>query len=231
LRATAIVFVIAGLALSGLPPFASFAGEHGIETATSDLGQSWTQWIFIFASGLTGAAVFRVAGRVFLGSGRKEDAETAGAKKISEEPETTGGRHRLPASMFIPAAALVVIALAAGLAPQFRHGALFGATGFTDTLAYRAHVLESVAVSVHPPAEAPVKLMAVLRGLIPSVAGLLLAWFALSPYWPREKPYTVPVERGLLAVRKLHSGHVGDYVAFLAFGAAVYGGVLLWLAR
>ena len=231
LRFTGILFLIAGFALAGLPPFSSFAGEHSIEAAAGDLGQHWIEWVFIFASLLTGAAVFRVAGRVFLGMGRAEDAETAGAKKISEDRETEGASHSCPPTMFLPAAVLVLIALVAGLLPRLHHGAMTAAAGFVNTIAYRAHVLEQATTTIAAPQATAVTLSSVLRAVLSSVGALLLAWFALSPYWPRQKPYTAPLERALLAVRRLHSGHVGDYVTFLALGAAIYGGVLLWLSR
>ena len=74
-------------------------------------------------------------------------------------------------------------------------------------------------------------LPSVLRACGAALGALLLAGFALSPLWPRKKPYPAPIAALMWPLRRLHSGHVGDYVTFLTFGVAAFGGVLAWLMR
>jgi multicomponent Na+:H+ antiporter subunit D len=231
-RATAILFAVAGLALAGLPPFAGFNGEHTIEAAAEQASQTWVIWVLLFASALTGAAVLRVAGRVFWGLGKHETAEKRGAQRIPEQSET-GGQHRIiPATMFAPAVALLAIALAGGLLPSFHNLTARGAAEFVNTSGYRDHVLENSMAVVSGVPEVPTEFAEVWSSLAGCLCAVLLAAFSLSRYWPqRQQPYIAPIARALLTLRRLHSGHVGDYVAFIALGAAVYGGVLLWLAR
>jgi multicomponent Na+:H+ antiporter subunit D len=232
LRFTGIVFVIAAFGLAALPPFISFAGEHSIEGAAEDLHQSWVAWVFFFSSVLTSGAVFRVAGRVFRGMGKGEEADTAGAKKIPEARETRGHDGRVPATMLVPAVALVCIALAIGIVHGVHAAALTGAAELMDHAGFAARTLESAVVPVQTP-DIPhhAALSSIARAVGANLAALALAWFALSKYWPRKKLYGKVTGAIVYQVRCLHSGHVGDYVAFIIFGVAVFGGVLALLIR
>ena len=233
LRGIAILFFFSGLALSGLPPFATFQGEHAIEAVAEKLGQHWVAWVFFFASSLTAAAVFRVCGRVFLGMGKGEEEEIAGGTKTQEEPETTSGRERrIPAVMSIPAVVLALGALGTGLVPGIQRAALSASTEVMDRAGYQARTLDSAWLPISLPEQPePVAAGALLRSAGATALALLLAWFALSPYWPAKKPYLKPLQFSLFQIRRVHSGHVGDYVAFLTFGVAAFGAVLVWLVR
>jgi multicomponent Na+:H+ antiporter subunit D len=232
LRVTGIVFLIAGFALAALPPFIAFAGEHGIEGAAEDLHQHWVAWVFFFSSVLTSGAVFRVAGRVFRGMGKAEDAETAGAKKIPEERETQGHEDGVPGTMLGPAIVLLVIALGIGMVHGVHDAALTGAAELMDHAGYAARTLESAFIPAQTP-QVPdhSELLSIVRAIGANLAALALAWFALSRFWPREKMYGKAVKAAIYQVRRLHSGHVGDYVAFIVFGVAIFGGVLALLIR
>lgn len=230
---TGVLWAFAGLGLAGVPPFATFLGEAAIEDTASKAGHSWVAWIFFFSAALTAGAVFRVGGRVFLDMGSGKDPATATAQKIEEEPETGGAHHHIPAVMYGPALFLAVLALAVGLMPGIRQKAQFGATQFADYAGYQARVLDNAVVPVSPPpVEHVFPISSVGRSLGAAALALLLAWFALSSYWPRkERSWASPVQRVLYQVRRIHSGHVGDYVAFFTFGLVVFGIVLAVLIR
>ncbi|MBV8208088.1 MAG: NADH-quinone oxidoreductase subunit D, partial [Acidobacteria bacterium] len=230
LRTTCAVWVVAGFALAALPPFAAFYGEHSIEGAAQELNQGWVAWLFLFCSALTSGAVFRVAGRVFRGMGRGEGAETAGARKIPEERETSGEGGGVPGVMLGPAIALLCIALAVGLIPGLHRTALNAAAELMDNAGFAARTLDSArlpGVNVQLPGRS--ELPPMLRAVAANIAALALAWFALSGYWPRKELYGRPLFRAVYVVRRLHSGHVGDYVAFMVAGVAVFGGMLALL--
>jgi hypothetical protein len=57
--------------------------------------------------------------------------------------------------------------------------------------------------------------------------------FTLSPKWPKRKkqPYVLPIRAPLYALRAIHTGHIGDYIAFLTFGVAAVGLALGLLIR
>ena len=229
---TGAMWVFAGLGLAGLPPFATFLGEAAIDDTATKAGHAWVAWVFFFSAVLTAGAVFRVGGRVFLGWGHGEEGETGGAKKIEEGPETKGPRHDIPAAMYGPAAVLALLALAVGIIPGVRQAAQAGATRFADYAGYQARVLDNAVVPLSPPpVEHVFPASSMARSIGAAAAAFLLAWFALSPYWPRKKSWASPVKRLAYNVRRVHSGHIGDYVAFLTFGLALFGIVLSVLVR
>jgi multicomponent Na+:H+ antiporter subunit D len=169
---------------------------------------------------------------VFLGWGEGEEAETGGAKKIEEKPETKGRRHKVPVMMYGPATVLVLLAISIGVLPGVRQAAQKGATRFADYAGYQARVLDNAKVPLNPPpVEHTFPISGIARSVAAAAAAFALAWFALSPYWPRKKSWASPVKRGLYYVRRIHSGHVGDYVAFLTFGLAAFAIALAGLIR
>jgi multicomponent Na+:H+ antiporter subunit D len=232
LRATGVVFFVAALGLASMPGFATFRGESAIIDGAGGIGQGWVRAIFFVSALLTAGAVLRVWGRVFQGWGKGEDAETAGAKKIDEQRETTQPSHDIPAVMFAPAAALVLLAIAVGLTPGVQRAARTAATVMQDRTGYQARVLEHAWIPVIP---APEEHTPMGKGLAWSfgttAAALALAWFSLSPAWPSKRAISRPVATVVRGLRSVHSGHIGDYVAFLTFGVAAFGVVLAVLVR
>ncbi len=226
LRSTGVVYLLAGLGLAGMPPFANFFGEAAMDDGSRAAGQSWVAAIFFISAVLTAGAVFRVGGRVFLGLGPGQEEETAGAEKIREGRETRRGP--LPFSMFLPAAVLAALALAIGLVPGVRHAATYAATVMADHAGYQARVIDGASVRVQVPQEHPEYGAAILRGVLATAAAFALAGWTLSRYRPQKHKLTLwrVVRNGVEALRTLHSGHVGDYVAVIAFGAAAFGIVL-----
>ncbi|MGE5206601.1 MAG: complex I subunit 5 family protein, partial [Chlamydiota bacterium] len=216
LRVTGMVFLLAGLGLASMPGFATFRGETAILDAAEGIGQGWLHAVFFISAVLTAGAVVRVWGRVFQGMGKKEEAETAGAKKIKEERETTQVSHGIPGVMFIPAAALVLLAIAIGLTPGVTRAARTAAVVMQDRVGYRARVLDHTWIPVAP---APEERAPLSKGLVWSLsataAALGLGFLSLSRYWPSKHALTRPVAMTVRGLRKIHSGHVGDYVAFL----------------
>ena len=227
LRATGVVFFFAALGLASMPGFATFLGESGIIDAAGGIGQGWVRAIFVFAGILTAGAVLRVWGRVFRGMGKGEEAETAGAHKIKEERETKQTPHGIPAVMFVPAAALVLLAIGIGLAPGVKSAARSAAMVMQDRAGYQARVLEHAWIPIAPAQEEHTPIGEGLAWSFgTTAAGLGLALFSLSRYWPSKHVLTRPVAASVGALRALHSGHVGDYVSFLTFGVAAFGVVL-----
>ncbi|MYS43504.1 NADH-quinone oxidoreductase subunit D, partial [Streptomyces sp. SID5998] len=116
LRGVGIMFAVGALALAGLPPFGTGLGKAVSEEA---VGGPLTV-LYVAASALTGAAVLRVAARVFLGLGprpEERDDEERDEDKTSgsdEEPETRQRLDHVPATMRTVPAVLLAAALAVG---------------------------------------------------------------------------------------------------------------------
>jgi multicomponent Na+:H+ antiporter subunit D len=129
--------------------------------------------------------------------------------------------------MIFPAFLLVTAALALTLTPQLQHATLTAARTMSDTYAYQARVLDAKHIpnDAAPEASSPLK-PTLISSLSSMTAGLLLAGWALSPAWPRRHRAIAPAQACMSGLHSLHSGHVGDYVAFLIFGAAAFGIIL-----
>jgi multicomponent Na+:H+ antiporter subunit D len=202
LRATAVMFAVGSLGLAGLPPFGTALGKAVAEEA---VGGPLTV-VYVAASAITAGAVLRVTARVFLGLGpRPQDAEyeTSGS---DEEPETSGLLSRIPDTMTTVPAVLLAAALAVGAVPGF--GELVGRS-VNEAGSGGAHA------SVHWTSHG------VLLGVASTVLAVALAALAVTrPRWVAAPDWAAPL-------RRLQSGHVGDYVAWLLVGATVLGALAL----
>ena len=123
LRATGVVFTLAGLGLADLPPFGTFLGKSWIDDSS---GGPWLAAVFFLCTVLVAGAVLRVAGGVFYGLGDPPGEDPRMAAEANEETgETDAARQRTPLTMIVPPAVMVAAALAAGilgLVPRFAAG-------------------------------------------------------------------------------------------------------------
>ncbi|WDM10675.1 NADH dehydrogenase [Streptomyces lavenduligriseus] len=202
LRATGVMCAVGALGLAGLPPFGTALGKAVTEEA---VGGPLTV-VYVAASAITAGAVLRVTARVFLGLGpRPRDAEyeTSGS---DEEPETTGLLSRIPDTMTTVPAVLLAAALAVGVVPGFgtlvaRSVGRAGPGGAHVAAHWTAH--------------------GVLLGVASAVLAVALAGLAVTrPDWTSAPGWATPL-------RRLQSGHVGDYVAWLLVGTTVLGALAL----
>ena len=203
LRGVAALFVAGGLALAGLPPFGTGLGKAVSEEALGGL----LTVLFVAVSAATGGAVLRVAARVFFGLGPTppEDSsyETTGTE---EEPETRHRLKRVPDTMTAVPALLLAASLAVGAVP-----------GFASAVGHAVSEAGSGGAITSP----HWTLVGVLLGLFSTLlAGGLAALAVARPELLGERPWTG-------ALRRLQSGHIGDYVAWLLVGTTVLGALAL----
>ncbi len=230
LPATAVLFVLGALALAGLPPFGTYVGKALIEEEAKLLGLTWVTPLFVAVSVLTGGALLRAAGRVFMGWGHpiEHTDEVAQAEGGEEEAETLASRERTPAVMFVPALLLGAAAFVLPFVPGLLEGSEAAAEAFTDRSAY---VEEVLAGETRPLPEAPAhagpKSAELVPGFLSVVGALGLAAGTLGrsrvPDRWRQASWN-SAGRVIVGLRNLHSGHPGDYVAWLTLGVAILGG-------
>ncbi|MEW2316394.1 complex I subunit 5 family protein [Streptomyces bauhiniae] len=195
------LFTVGGLALAGLPPFGTGLGKAATEEAA---GGALTV-VFVAVSAVTGGAVLRVAARVFGGLGARPGEEPPGetayeTKGGGEEPETAGLLRRVPDTMLAVPAVLLAGALVVGVVP-----AVARAVG------------RAVDEALHASAPLPPHWTApgVSLDLLSASLAVALAWWALKrPVSARLRTWTGPL-------RRMHSGHIGDYVAWLLLGTVL----------
>jgi len=234
---TGVLLVVGALALAELPPFGTFVGKTLIEDAGAAGGFWWMPWVFGIVSALTAGAVLRAAGRIFLGWGGDEPdrfgSELAGEREARGDVRTP--QDRTPVTMWLPAAILLAGGLAAGLIPGVAGHAERAAAQFQDRGAYTSAVL----FGREPPApafqtEGP-SAAGVWSGLASAAAAAGLA--ALALFRRRvvaahvRRRFRALFRRPVTAVRRAHSGHVGDYAAWFALGLAALGGSLALVSR
>lgn len=200
-----IAMTVAGLLLAGLPVGILDTGSNLLHGALEP-NHPWALAATVGGGALTGGAVLRAAGRIFLGLG-SDPGDEAGAP--SEEEREKADRPLW--LMLAPCCAM--LALDAALPPDWIHGMAPGAVA-----AFSQHTLHGT-LSEGPswPAWA-------------SVAGaLVLAAFALFRHrlpGVIVRPIHATQSAPTRALEALHSGLIGDYVAWLAVGLALMAGVL-----
>ena len=232
LRLLAITFVVAGLGLAGFPPFGTYLGKQLMEEAGARVDQHWLTWIFLLSSALTGGAVLRVAGSVFLGlsPGGREEAKSPSAGH--ELRETKEGRHKIPPIMLSMAMVLALLPALSGLfGNRIGQSVQAGSERFADRGAYLGAVLEGRSSG---PATASESIHPTIKGItlgFGAVGGAVA--FALLDLFRNKLPralwrgWKAPLDRLMEVVRRLHSGHVGDYVVWLVIGAVILGASLI----
>lgn len=227
---TFLILAFVALGLSGVPPFGTFTGESMIDDAARSVHYEWVSYVFIFAGALTAAAVLRAIGGIFLGWG------PGSSSYRSEEPpqkrETKGGEHTVPATMYIPIAILLLLGFSIGFIPELRAVSEKTAIEFQDQAGNVARVLHSAHLPLQePPPQAPLS-APIFRGLFTTLLAIVIALIALFQKevdWLKRLQLAKLFGAPMVPLRALHTGKVGDYVAWLTFGIALFGGLFALL--
>ena len=229
LRFTGALWILGGLALAALPPFGLAGGEDLIESAVHahDL-RLWISLMFLFTSVMTAAAVLRVGMRVFFGLGDAGPADRVA--KVDEMPESSKEEQKVPAHMFAPATACIALSAAPFYVPHagtwlFEAAHRFLARDLYIHRVYAEPVLSSIAA---PPQSHLATIL--LHGAIALACALALAsWAVFHLSLPRGMRWATHFEGPLFPLRKLQSGHPGDYVVWCMVGFVLLGGCLFLL--
>ncbi|HLI55206.1 MAG TPA: complex I subunit 5 family protein [Acidimicrobiales bacterium] len=218
--------VAGGLGLACLPPFGTALGKAISEDAGVSAGYPWAPALFVVVSALTGGAVLRATGRIYFGMGpRPEGAERPDQTSGSREERDTRPLRRVPVTMLAPIVVLLLGSLAIGVVPGVHSAAQRAAEFFVDGAAYQRQAL--LAAPAHVAAAHLPEWTG--RGLALDFASAALAVLVAGVgLWGGVLHERLPLarlrRRPLAALRAAHSGHVGDYVAWLLVGLAVLGG-------
>jgi multicomponent Na+:H+ antiporter subunit D len=184
-------------------------------------------------SAATGAAVLRAGARIWRGWGPvpEEDrrGDSDGETQDQEEQEMPVPEHHVRFSLLAPVAVLLAGGLAVGAVPAVGRAVGRAAEGFLDRDGYVGQALHGeLPVPVETLPEAAWTSTGVVLGLVSTLLAVGLAALALwGPLLPRAlrtgaRRLAPPVS----VLRRVHSGHVGDYVAWLLVGTAAFGALL-----
>lgn len=218
-------FAALGLLLAGAPLGAMFSGESMLHHALH--GHRLAVVAVSISSAVTGAAVLRAAARVFLGWGPREP-DAPGGGETDEAPETEPGRT--PWTMAIAVALLFALALASGLLP--RTAVTRDAKRMLDPQAFAAQVLDGAPPVLPAPEPGEPAAPGLEHAAVTVGAALALASLTLA-----RKRLPARLRRAIRAawfgaigpLRSLHTGEVGDQIAWLALGSAVLCGAIAFL--
>ena len=181
-----------------------------------------------------GGAVLRVAGHVFLGWGAPPppDEQQAWHAREEESEETQAGQP-LPVLMMVVPGLLLVAATVVGLIPGAVPGIEVAASHFREHSSYISWVLHG-APHFAAPSTSHVQGHDYLYSAAAAAGAVAVAAIGIfGRRWRRRLPQIVlrPATIALVGLRELHSGHIGDYIAWWTGGAAVLGGASLVFLR
>ncbi|HUN77561.1 MAG TPA: proton-conducting transporter membrane subunit [Solirubrobacteraceae bacterium] len=228
LRVAAAVFVLGGLGLAALPPLGVFFGKSALDGALTPVpGYGWVVGVLVVGSALSAGAILRVAGRVFGGWGERVPRHHEVLSAVSELPETLSPHDRTPAVMVAPPLILLIGGLVVGLFSGLRAAIAAAAAQMADRASYVAAVLGGHAHAIPAPHTPVVTLDFLLAAATVLGAVALAVWALAAPavWWPLERVQGVATA-GIVVLRRLHSGCVNDYIAWLVAGLAVAGAAL-----
>jgi multicomponent Na+:H+ antiporter subunit D len=189
------------------------------EAAAAQSGFDWLPVAMMVASALAAGALLRAWARVFLGAGPPGTADESSDEGREEaEPEEDLPQDRTPAVLWGPAVALLAAGLAWGIVPGLAQAAHEAAARFISFNLYAAEVLNGVrGPAPHLPHVPGPELSSYLYGAGATVGAIAVAAAGV------RRVGTARLHPAFAGVRALHSGHVGDYVAWLTAGVAVIG--------
>jgi multicomponent Na+:H+ antiporter subunit D len=234
LRLAGGLLAVGGLVLAAMPGVTLFFGKSLLDGSALERHYAWLPTVFVISSSLTGGAVLRVTGRVFLGWGASEREEDVEIRRVGEEEsdEEQVRRGFTPPLMLIVPAALLLGAIVVGLIPGAVPGIETAASHFADHTAYARWVLRDVAPRFSPVTHSHVETFDYLYGAAGVLGALAIASLTLfgATLYRRVPPAIIgPPRAALTALRELHSGHIGDYIAWWTAGAAMLGAASLIL--
>jgi multicomponent Na+:H+ antiporter subunit D len=229
-----VMFAVGGLLLSAIPVVTLFFGKSLLDGAALDAGYPWLPAIFVISSMFTGGAVLRVSGRVFLGWGPADaPASRQAAAAREEEREEDAPRNHTPVLMLVVPGLMLVGAIVVGLIPGAVPAIEVATSHFHDHQSYINWVLHG---RTH---FSPVSTSHIEGFDFAYAGGATLGAIALAALGlfgrplRRRVPKLVlrPVVVAVGGLRSLHSGHIGDYIAWWTAGAAAMGGAALIFLR
>ena len=232
LRVAALVFAAGGLGLAALPPLGSFYGKATLEDALSHkVGYGWVAAIVVASSAMTAGAILRATGRIFVGWGPRLPRHLELLRVTSEVPETRRPHDRTPAVMFVPPLLLAGAGVFLGVFTHATDGIGAAAARLTDRAGYAAHVLSQALSRANGAPRAPHESVVALDYVLAAttvVGALAISALALMkrPAWLGLPRIERRATAAIVVLRRVHSGCVNDYVAWLVAGLAAIGGAL-----
>jgi multicomponent Na+:H+ antiporter subunit D len=224
--APAAAWFAATIGLVGTPYVGIYLGHGLIDKGATELGRPWVLALLWLGSALAGAALLRAGARIFLGWGEADDPLLG--KAMEEDPLE---RDVLRPLLVAVALTAVILGVAISVVPGLGQRAEYAADRFQDRSGYAARVLHGRPFPPTPSMPLTIRHTSLESLLYSAGATILALGLALVGLYRRRLPRAVTVvARRTLAppihvLREVHSGVVGDYVAWITVGTAFVGGI------
>ncbi len=216
-RVPAAAWLVGTIGLVGTP----YAGIYLGHALIDERAPGWVVVVLWLGSALSGAALLRAGARIFLGWG--DEADPLLGKPFDEDPHEHGVVRPLLVGV---AVAAVAAGLVVSVVPGLGQRAEYAATRFEDRSGYVAEVLRGRPFP--PPPSLPIAIHHTSVESILFGAGATVLAAALGAAGLRRRRAMPSPVRVLHA---LHSGVVGDYVAWVVVGITVTGTAWALLLR
>ncbi len=224
---TGIIFTISALGLAGLPFFGTLTAKDMIEESVKSIGVSWIILLFLYESFLTGGAMLRAAGKIFLGWGIKRTGKSVSTQEDEgNENETRQGQDITPPVMLAPAILLLVFSVGIGIYLQLNNRIDLSINEFQSRDYYQSLVFNTALPDV-PSVSKPFS-FSWTSGILTFLGVLAVSLISLfKNIVPRflRKTTAITITPVILQLKSLHSGFVGDYITWLLFGITVIASV------
>lgn len=226
-----VLFLISSLDAAGLPAIGTYVGRAMLLSVPSSGTLVWIAAVTLFTASVTGGALLKAVGAVWLGLG-EPDPELTHAKKSqekrSEEESDQPESRELGWHLLLPPAILCAAASVVPMLPQTRSIASRAAMEFVDRAHYYAMTVygHATAVSATVP-NTPDFAASTVWGVLALIACCLLALASLyQRRMGRLHSLAVALSKPIEMFERLHDGQVGDYVTWFVLGSALLGGLL-----
>jgi multicomponent Na+:H+ antiporter subunit D len=218
-RLLAVLWFAGAVALAGPPYVGTFLGHSLIDDAASASGRTWLPPLLWIGGACASAALLRAGARVFLGLGAASDP------LLAREPNERAPSRRPRSGLTTTVCAFTIAAgLVVSVVPGLGQRAETGGERFVDRSAYAARILDG---RTTPQVRPAVALERATTETLVYAAGALLLAVGLAAFGLRPHAQTRPV----VLLHAVHSGVIGDYVAWLTVGTALIGGVWAFTLR
>jgi multicomponent Na+:H+ antiporter subunit D len=216
-RLTKWLLPLGALALAGLPPFGTGLGKAVSEEATGSVALTA---LFVLVSAATGGAVLRASLRVHFGLGPPPDDTDVDTTKGEDEEQEGRFPDRLPVTMIASIAVLLVGGLLVGVVPAVAETMAAGAQRFLDRAGLIAQTLHGAGAGPLTAVQAEWTWSGAALGLLSAALAVAIGFVGVHFGLGRLRG---ALKAPLHVVHRLHSGHVGDYAAWLVLGMTAVG--------
>jgi multicomponent Na+:H+ antiporter subunit D len=234
LRVSGTVLALGALALAAVPPLGTFVAFGLLDRSMDLAGFAWLPLVIVVATAVTGGAVLRAAGRIFLGLGPRVDDALVTPPAGEEEEKRPDERRRGGVFLWAPGVALLVAGLGVAFAPRLADHAVQHAERFVDRPAVARETLHAIPAPLPPAPSVHLPAGSYAYGALSALGAVALAWLGL---YRRTLPAALRGGASRVAgpplhrLKLLHDGVVGEYVTWLVVGAAAMGALFAVLAR